>query len=263
MNHRRPTSLAPVPSAKRARIRANQERLRQERASRERRRRALRRTIVVAIVLVALLALIYELTRPSAKPVRGILPNGCPSPSGDAPRRTHFTSYPPECLVPGDTYTATIQTTAGTFTVRLEPSLGPKSANAFYVLSLFHFYDHTTFFRVIRGFVIQGGSPTNADTGTPGFSYADRTPPRGAYRLGTVAMANAGAPGTNGSQFFIVSGPSGEQLPPDYSIFGQVTSGFGVISRINDAGGSTTNNGIPPAHTYEILSIHWRIEKRA
>ncbi len=212
-------------------------------------------------MLVVLVAIIYELTKPAAQPTRGILANGCPSPRGDAPRRTHFSAYPPSCLNPADTYRATVVTTAGTFTMRLLPDLGPKSANAFYVLSLFHFYDGTTFFRVIPGFVIQGGSPTNRDTGSPGFSYADRTPPAGSYHYGTVAMANAGTPGTNGSQFFIVSGPAGEQLPPDYSIFGQVTSGFSVIARIN-AAGSTLNNGIPPHHTYRILAIRWQITPR-
>ncbi|ACU53080.1 peptidyl-prolyl cis-trans isomerase cyclophilin type [Acidimicrobium ferrooxidans DSM 10331] len=252
------TSLAEVPSAKRARIRANQERLRAERAARQRRTRLIRRGVIVLVILVALLALIYELTRPTAKPAKGLLANGCPNPNGSAPKRTHFGAYPKECLVAGDTYTATVDTTAGTFTFRLEPNLGPKSANAFYVLSLYHFYDGTTFFRVIPGFVIQGGSPTNTDTGSPGFAYADKNPPAGSYRFGTLAMANSGAPGTNGSQFFIVSGPAGEQLPPDYSVFGQVTSGLNVITTINDAG-SAQNNGIPPKHTYRIVSIHWHI----
>jgi peptidyl-prolyl cis-trans isomerase B (cyclophilin B) len=248
-----------VPSEKRARIKANRERLRQQRLAEARRRRRFRQGIVAIVILLAVTAVVYVLTRPTTKPTRGILANGCPSPNGTAPRRIHFASYPPECLNPADTYTATVTTTAGTFTLRLEPKLGPKSANVFYVLSLFYFYDHTTFFRVIPGFVIQGGSPTNTDSGTPGFSFADKLPPAGAYHLGTVAMANAGRPGTNGSQFLIVSGPAGEQLPPDYSIVGQVTKGFRVLARINNAGGTLQDNGIPPRHTYEILSIHWSI----
>jgi cyclophilin family peptidyl-prolyl cis-trans isomerase len=42
-------------------------------------------------------------------------------------------------------------------------------------------------------------------------------------------MANAG-PNTNGSQFFIVSGPSGVRLPPQYSLFGKVVKGLDVLS---------------------------------
>ncbi len=41
-------------------------------------------------------------------------------------------------------------------------------------------------------------------------------------------MANAG-PNTNGSQFFIVSGPSGVGLPPQYSLFGQVVKGLDIV----------------------------------
>ena len=48
-------------------------------------------------------------------------------------------------------------------------------------------------------------------------------------------MANAG-PHTNGSQFFIISGPSGIRLPPLYSLFGKVVGGLDVVATINDLG---------------------------
>ena len=51
---------------------------------------------------------------------------------------------------------------------------------------------------------------------------------RDRYEIGSLAMANAG-PNTNGSQFFIVSGPSGVGLPPAYSLFGNVVSGLEVV----------------------------------
>jgi cyclophilin family peptidyl-prolyl cis-trans isomerase len=41
-------------------------------------------------------------------------------------------------------------------------------------------------------------------------------------------MANAG-PNTNGSQFFLISGQSGVQLPPQYALFGQVVKGLDVV----------------------------------
>ena len=61
-------------------------------------------------------------------------------------------------------------------------------------------------------------------------TIADELPAKSAsaraqYPLGSVAMANTGQPNTNGSQFFIVSGPQGESLPHTYSLFGQVTRG--------------------------------------
>jgi cyclophilin family peptidyl-prolyl cis-trans isomerase len=48
-------------------------------------------------------------------------------------------------------------------------------------------------------------------------------------------MANAG-PNTNGSQFFIISGPDGMRLPPQYSLFGKVVSGLDVVSAIDAVG---------------------------
>ncbi|MEY2966587.1 MAG: hypothetical protein RLY50_637, partial [Actinomycetota bacterium] len=47
-------------------------------------------------------------------------------------------------------------------------------------------------------------------------------------QIGSLAMANAG-PNTNGSQFFLISGPDGTRLPPNYSLFGQVVKGLDVV----------------------------------
>ena len=55
-------------------------------------------------------------------------------------------------------------------------------------------------------------------------------------------MANAG-PDTNGSQFFIISRPDGMQLPPLYSLFGQVVSGLDVVAAIEATG---SRSGSPP-----------------
>jgi cyclophilin family peptidyl-prolyl cis-trans isomerase len=85
------------------------------------------------------------------------------------------------------------------------------------------------FHRIIQGFMCQGGDPTGTGTGGPGYKFADELPAPGRYEVGSVAMANAG-PNTNGSQFFIVSGPSGVRLPPQYSLFGKVVKGLEVLS---------------------------------
>jgi cyclophilin family peptidyl-prolyl cis-trans isomerase len=44
-------------------------------------------------------------------------------------------------------------------------------------------------------------------------------------------MANSG-PNTNGSQWFIVTGPEGTQLPNSYSRFGMVTNGLEVAQKL-------------------------------
>ncbi len=245
--------------------------------ARVKRRRLMRTSAIVVLAAIVVFVGIYLLTKPTTKKTTAaakttaktspakttgyLLPNGCPNPSATIPRKTHFKKYPPECLNPKDHYTAIVDTTAGTFDIKLEPNLGPKSANNFYVLSLYHFFNGTTFFRVIPGFVIQGGSPTNNDFGTPGYSFGDKNPPAGSYHIGTVAMANSGSPNTNGSQFFVVSGAEGEKgLSDTYSVFGQVTTGLSVIAKIN-AGGSTANNGIPPKTTYKINTVTIQVTK--
>jgi peptidylprolyl isomerase len=107
----------------------------------------------------------------------------------------------------------------------------PKTVNNFVFLAREGYYDGVIFHRIIQGFMCQGGDPTGTGTGGPGYTFADELPAPGRYEVGSVAMANAG-PNTNGSQFFVVSGPSGVRLPPQYSLFGKVVKGLDVLSQM-------------------------------
>jgi peptidyl-prolyl cis-trans isomerase B (cyclophilin B) len=92
------------------------------------------------------------------------------------------------------------------------------------------YFDGTVSHRIAPGFVIQAGDPTATGRGGPGYVVPDELPPEGfAYETGILAMAHAGA-GTTGSQFFIVTGSI--DLPPSYSVFGAVLSGYEVIDEI-------------------------------
>jgi cyclophilin family peptidyl-prolyl cis-trans isomerase len=112
--------------------------------------------------------------------------------------------------------------------VALDAAGAPQTVNNFVFLALHHYYDGVIFHRIINGFMCQGGDPTGTGTGGPGYRFNDELPKPGRYEVGSVAMANAG-PHTNGSQFFIVSGPSGVGLPPQYSLFGKVVKGLDVV----------------------------------
>jgi peptidylprolyl isomerase len=135
-------------------------------------------------------------------------------------------------------YTATMVTSKGTIVIALDPLAAPRTVNNFVFLARYHYYDGIVFHRVIPGFVLQGGDPEGTGRGGPGYRFADELPKPGRYQIGSLAMANAG-PDTNGSQFFIISGPDGTRLPPQYSLFGAVVSGGDVVSAIDAIGSSS------------------------
>ena len=127
-------------------------------------------------------------------------------------------------------YEVVFTTDKGDITAVLDPALAPQTVNNFVVNARNGFYDGLTFHRVVPGFVIQGGDPQGTGTGGPGYKFADE-PVQGEYRLGAVAMANAG-PDTNGSQFFICIDDCQDKLQPLYTLFGNVTSGIEVAQAI-------------------------------
>lgn len=123
---------------------------------------------------------------------------------------------------------AVITTDKGVIEFELLPE-APKAASNFITLTKDGFYDGLTFHRVEPGFVIQGGDPRGNGTGGPGYTFADEPVTR-KYTKGIVAMANAG-PNTNGSQFFIMLDDRTD-LPPNYTIFGNVIKGQDVVDKI-------------------------------
>jgi cyclophilin family peptidyl-prolyl cis-trans isomerase len=167
-------------------------------------------------------------------------------------RYTQFSSAPPFCINVSKAYTATVQTDIGPFTVKLLPTDAPVTVNNFVFLAGYHFYDGIVFHRVIPGFMNQGGDPTASGSGGPGYQFKDELPSsNAAYPTGALAMANSGA-NTNGSQFFIVVPNGGAQLQPNYSVFGQVTSGINVVEKINSDGSQAGT----PTKYHKIVSIH-------
>ena len=157
-----------------------------------------------------------------------------PAPSGGTAPGSGCPTVPPDPLPAGETRTVTIETELGDIVMDVAADLGPRAAGNFVELVECGFYDGVVFHRIIPGFVIQGGDPTGRGSGGPGYEFPN-DPVAVPYERGVVAMANAGRD-TNGSQFFIILGPTG--LPPDYSVFARVTSGMEVADEIA-AGPST------------------------
>jgi len=158
-----------------------------------------------------------------------------PNPDGSSEQRRKFDEAPPMIIDTAKTYTATMVTSHGTMEILLDPLGAPTTVNSFVYLARWRYYDGIVFHRIIPGFVLQGGDPTGTGAGGPGYRFADELPKAGRYELGSLAMANAG-PNTNGSQFFVISGPDGVRLPPLYALFGKVVSGLDVVAAINEIG---------------------------
>jgi cyclophilin family peptidyl-prolyl cis-trans isomerase len=168
-----------------------------------------------------------------------------------APNQKKFSQAPAMSIDPSKRYTATMETTLGTIVISLDPIAAPKTVNNFVFLSEQGYYDDVIFHRIINGFMCQGGDPEGSGRGGPGYKFADELPKPGKYQIGSLAMANAG-PNTNGSQFFIVSGPSGCSLPPAYSLFGQVVKGLEVVEAMQNV---ATGSGDRPKTDVVIKSV--------
>lgn len=181
----------------------------------------------------------------------------CPDP-GEVPpaSTTSFDAYPEMVIDPDRTYVATVRTSCGELTIELDAGGAPLATNNFVALAQAGYYDGIGFHRVIPDFIIQAGDPLGDGTGGPGYTFEDELAgaealvrAEGGYPRGTLAMANAG-PGTNGSQFFIVTGDPAE-LDPVFTVFGRLLEGTTVADRIAEV----PAEGDLPSDPVRILSI--------
>ena len=164
------------------------------------------------------------------------LPAGCEQVS-EPPAKERHLKPPPQTVQPGESLTATVDTSCGRFDIRLDTKDFPRTVNSFVYLAKNGFYDDTIFHRIVPRFIVQGGDPLQNGHGGPGYTVTERPPPDTTYRRGTVAMAKAPVEpaGRSGSQFFVVTAPDAG-LPANYAILGRVTSGFDVVKRIGTLG---------------------------
>lgn len=137
--------------------------------------------------------------------------------------------------------TVTLKTSMGDIVIELFGKDAPKTVKNFLTLAESDFYNGVTFHRVIPDFMIQGGDPLSKDadpendgTGGPGYFFEDEINSHNIVR-GALAMANAG-PGTNGSQFFIVTTEAAPWLDGKHTVFGRVTAGMDVVDAIAAVG---------------------------
>ena len=147
----------------------------------------------------------------------------------------------------------TLKTSCGEIKIELDAAKNPKTANSVATMAKNKYYDGTGFDRIVPGFVIQGGDPTATQSGGPPWNVVEAPAKDTKYTKGVVAMAKTGAeaPGTSGSQFFIVVGDD-VGLGPDYAVAGKVVKGQDVAELIAGQGSPGVDG--PPNKPVVILS---------
>jgi cyclophilin family peptidyl-prolyl cis-trans isomerase len=170
---------------------------------------------------------------------------------------TSWTSPPAMSIDPKKTYTAVITTSEGTMKASLFAEEAPKTVNNFAFLAKECFYNNVKFHRIIKDFMVQTGDPKGNGTGGPGYRFEDE-PVKRQYKRGTLAMANAGR-NTNGSQFFIIH--KDYPLPPNYTIFGEVTEGLETLDKIASTPVSRSGSGENSVPTKDVTIQSVTIEE--
>ncbi|MFA6076984.1 MAG: peptidylprolyl isomerase [Candidatus Paceibacterota bacterium] len=162
---------------------------------------------------------------------------------------------------------ATLHTNQGDITIEFFDSQAPNTVANFVKLAKDGFYNGTKFHRVIKGFMIQGGDPLTKDdskinlwgTGGPGYSFPDElgsVNKNNKNDAGTISMANSG-PNTNGSQFFI-NVASNNFLDDKHTVFGRVTNGMDIVTKIENVPTLLPGIADRPATPVVIESISFK-----
>ncbi len=140
----------------------------------------------------------------------------------------------------------------GAMTFRLWPEKAPKTVRNFLRYCDEGFYDGTTFHRILRSFMIQGGSPdgTGAGEGPHGRIPGEFTyDPKYRHRYGVLSMARSRDPNSASSQFFVIcdDSPSTAGLDGQYASFGELVDGVATLEAIADVPTKASRPGGEPS----------------
>lgn len=203
--------------------------------------------LYLILLLIGIVAVVFLFSKES-----GVKNGGAGNEATNSAQK-NVISPPPMIIDSDKKYKAQVTTNKGRFTIELFAKETPVTVNNFVALSKKGFYNGTVFHRIIKDFMIQGGDPKGDGSGGPGYTFADEKITRD-YKRGIIAMANRG-PDTNGSQFFIIH--KDYDLPKNYVIFGQVTSGLDTIDKIAEVKVEDNGRGevSKPSETVKIDTI--------
>jgi cyclophilin family peptidyl-prolyl cis-trans isomerase len=126
----------------------------------------------------------------------------------------------------------------GTMTFELWAEAAPIHVRNFLRYADEGLYDTRKYHRILRDFMIQGGSPDNtgAGKGIHGNIKAEFSSEKSrAHRYGVLSMARGGNPDSASSQYFVITdsyNPSVKNLDNNYSSFGIMVNGVAVLEQI-------------------------------
>jgi peptidylprolyl isomerase len=153
---------------------------------------------------------------------------------------------------------AVLETTQGKIELELYPNVAPKAVENFTTHIKEGYYNHLTFHRIIKGFMVQGGDPTGTGRGGESIwhkEFADEIKPGYDFdHPGVLAMANHGE-NTNGSQFFITTGPA-SWLNGNYTIFGHIVGSTDALKKLNAVQTTGQYGGDKPLQRQEIIKAY-------
>jgi cyclophilin family peptidyl-prolyl cis-trans isomerase len=166
-----------------------------------------------------------ELTKPSDNLNNNLTVNNIPQAQTQTPAEQPVT----------DKVNATVNTNMGSFELALDAKAAPQTVANFVKLSNEGFYNGLKFFRIVQGFMIQGGDPKNDGTGGPGYTVPAEIGLK--HLKGAIAMARTGdqvnpKKDSSGSQFYITLDAQPSLDAAGYTVFGYVTSGMDVVEKI-------------------------------
>jgi len=154
---------------------------------------------------------------------------------------------------------AVIKTSEGDMVIQFWTDAAPGTIENFKKLARQGFYDGTTFHRIVKGFMIQGGDPNSKDPakensygqGGPGYNikaeFNDHS-----HDLGVISMARSQDPDSAGSQFFICLGPV-HRLDHQYTTFGKLIKGQDVLEKIGEIEVTRNSMGEPSKPTKRVV----------
>ena len=195
-------------------------------------------TVLFGVLLAVLFLASVTITRAqeaAPSPVPKKINERAAAPSSKAPKSEPFdgasaTKMAEQCV--------TLETESGVIVIEMLAEAAPETVRNFLNLAATGLFDTTTFSRIVKGFVIQGGNlSTNERWGAEMYERARRTIPDEPNYVkhvrGVVSMARPDKPNSATTHFFILVGEAAS-LDGTFTAFGRVRLGIEVVEAINN-----------------------------